>query len=291
MINLTPDELRHRADRLRHDVDELLLRHGPAAGIVPDLDPIDLSLDDIAADCAPTLIGSMTPESIDAFIASFGTFSVDPNDPIVADVAGFASRAPVDQLQKARSAADDVTRSVCELVDTERRLRAEVDELCGLVAKGGKAGRIAAEQKRLLLEKVIGLLLVAALIEAAKRCLLQIIERLDKIIFIFFGALGDCTRTAGNLRNITNFAIGRSKRQKNGLIGFQPGDVTIMRQEIKNVDDARKRTFDAIRMARKIDAEVDALRPQCTAFQILAALILSLLIEAQKGLGPERGGK
>jgi len=126
--------------------------------------------------CQPTTTGGISIEELKHRAATLRQTALDSaptNDPIGLETVSFDS-----QLQKGRQLAADVTQVLREIWSIEQGLRKEVDALRTAALKDPEAGAYAAEQKALFLEKIMFLLFVSGLLEAAKDCLLGVIEKL-----------------------------------------------------------------------------------------------------------------
>lgn len=82
------------------------------------------------------------------------------------------------ELKKGEELANDVGQILRDAWSMEHQLRKEADMLAVEAKKDGKKGAYAAEQKRLILEKLMLLFIIVGLLEMAKRCLMGVIDRL-----------------------------------------------------------------------------------------------------------------
>lgn len=297
MPEVSIEELRQRSNDLRLKVDRLFARYGMdlAVAVDSETDPEKISLDELIDKCRADAVDSASTAEVDQAAAVFLPFALSAQDD------GSCTAVPSDllkaraQIAKGRSIVESFQQQTRSLWEFELAMRAEVDALREAVGEESGAGAYAAEQKRLLLEKMLLSILIIAGLEEAKRCLLLAVEKLDQAYFLLelvSGAVLNVNRQSGEVfKRILQ--LNREAFQKDPTAGFNlnaadAAQLVAALKDQQTIDAGSARALAVIRELR--DEAINTLLPKALGLQQLVAFFAGLEMDVQKDLAKKKPG-
>ena len=289
----TQPEMKQLVEAMRLEIDEIARAHGATANLPrAATKPAAMKLDELAAQFAPDRIGSQEVEQLRSLqrCLECGPWTVS-NDLATADTADLSS-----QIRKGQAVGDEVTRMLGEAWQIDLELRAEVDSLREQMAEGGDhLGGYVAEQKAVLLEKLLLLLFIALLLEAAKLCLLMVIQLLIISRTLLALAYNTLARVSAALEAAARAAIANgaivpigTAPNLDGRLAVAPADLAALQAALAAYRAQVPILNAAVRASNQALADALALLPRCLALQELARRLAARFLEVERKLRPPR---
>ncbi len=290
----TQQEMQRLVERMRIEMSDIARAHGRSANLpAPTESAAAVSVDDIATQFAPTRIGTQTMEQVQRIQRCLDCATAN----ISSDFVPADSSDVSDQIRKGQAIGAEVNRMLGEAWQIDLELRLEVDSLRERLAEeeNHEPCAYAAEQKAVLLEKLILLVFISLLLEAAKLCLLIVIQLLvvsRDLLATAYNALAGASsaleaaaRTA--IANGTIIPLGTAPNLDgrlaltfvdNAALGVALG---AFRAQIPNLNAL-------VGASNQVLTDALARLPRCLALQELARRLASRFLEVERILQPPR---
>lgn len=279
---------------MRIEMSDIARAHGRSANLpAPTESAAAVSVDDIATQFAPTRIGTQTMEQVQRIQRCLDCATANISSDFVPADASDVS----DQIRKGQAIGAEVNRMLGEAWQIDLELRSEVDSLRERLAEGEhhELGVYVAEQKAVLLEKLILLVFISLLLEAAKLCLLIVIQLLvvsRDLLATAYNALAGASsaleaaaRTA--IANGTIIPLGTAPNLDGRLALTFVDNAALaaalgaFRAQIPNLNALVGTSNQAL-------TDALALLPRCLALQELARRLAARFLEVERTLQPPR---
>lgn len=288
----TQHEMTRLVDHMRTELDDIVRAHGVAANVPVESDqaPANTNLDEVAKQFAPALVGTQSVAQLRRLQRCLDCAALGN----LGDLTAADSSDVSEQIQKGQAIGAEVTRLLGEAWQIDLELRVEVDSLRQRVAEGDEmAGRHAAEQEAVLLEKLLLLVLIALLLEAAKLCLLRVIWLLDLsrdlLATAYIALAGASTDLEAAARNaIANGAIIPVGTAPNldGRLAVDPADLAALQAALAAYRAQIPALNGAVGASNQALADARTLLPRCLALQELARRLAARFLEVERKLEP-----
>ena len=285
----TQQEMRSTVEEMRIEMGKIAKAHGPSANLpAAPIDPAALSLGDVAAQFGPNRIGTIRIDQLRKIQRCLDCAAQG----LAGDIANADSSDVSEQISKGQAIGDEINRMLGEAWQIDLSLRAEVDSLRGRIAEG-ELGAYAAEQKAVLLEKLLLLIFISLLLEAAKLCLLTVIQLLDVSRDLLATAYNALAGASTALEAAARAAIANGDIVPVGTAPNLDGRLAVTfadnaalqatlgayRRQVPNLNVLVGASDQAL-------ADALALLPRCLALQELARRLVTRFLDVQRRLAP-----
>jgi len=288
----TKTDMTRMIETMRTEMGKIARTHGRAANLPVVAEyPGDMDIDEVAAGLGPERIGTQTVDQIRRLQTCLACAAQGvPGDTVAAESSDVS-----EQIGKGQAIGTEVNRMLAEAWKIDLEMRAEVDSLREQIAEGEdrELGAYVAEQKAVLLEKLVLLIFVALLLEAAKLCLLLVIQLLDvsrDLLAIAYNALVGSSaaleaaaRTA--IANGTIIPVGTAPAL-DARLALTVADNAALLAALANYRGQIPARNALVGGSNQALADALALLPRCLALQELARRLISRFLEVERALQP-----